>query len=335
MRRLADALAAMRGGATAPMARGVLLAGVVAATAAFLSESYGAPVMLFALLIGMSLHQLADQPSCAEGVAFASQSLLRWGVALMGLRLGLDDVAQLGWAPALATGALTLATLGAGVALSYLFGRRLSFGLLSGGAVAVCGASAALAIASVLPPRKDREADTLLVITGVTLLSTVAMVAYPMLFRALGFGPTETAFLIGATIHDVAQVAGAGHSVSPEVGVLATFVKMLRVALLPLVLVIAALAVRSGGGASMRPPWFLLVFAALAALANTGLVPGWVVAQGAALSQGCLLAAIAALGLRTNLARILEVDARYVAMLVILTLVLLGLALGFAAATEF
>lgn len=201
--------------------------------------------------------------------------------------------------------------------------------------MAVCGASAALAIVSVLPPRKDREADTLLVITGVTLLSTVAMALYPMLFRALEFSPTETAFLIGATIHDVAQVAGAGHSVSPEVGVLATFVKMLRVALLPVALTVVALSMRGGGGARMRPPWFLVVFAALAGFANSGLAPGWLVAQGVAVSQGRLLAAIAGLGLRTNLARSLDVDARYVAMLVILTLFLLDLALGFASATDF
>ena len=70
---------------------------------------------------------------------------------------------------------------------SYPFGRRQAFGLLAGGSVAICGASAALAIASVLPRREGRETDTLLVITGVTLLSTLAMIVYPVLFRALDF----------------------------------------------------------------------------------------------------------------------------------------------------
>jgi uncharacterized integral membrane protein (TIGR00698 family) len=260
---------------------------------------------------------------------FASQTLLRWGVALMGLRLSFQDVSVLGWGPVLAVLGLVLATLGAGVLLSYLFGRRKAFGLLAGGSVAICGASAALAITSVLPRREGREADTLLVITGVTLLSTLAMILYPVLFRALAFSPTETAFLIGATIHDVAQVAGAGHSVSDEVGVLAVFVKMLRVALLPVVLLLVALTLSGAGDGRRGLPWFLVVFIALAGLGNLDILPAWVVTQFVALSQACLIMAIAALGLRTDLGGLLEVDRRYIAMLVLLTLFLLWLSIGF------
>ncbi|NKX45946.1 putative sulfate exporter family transporter [Roseibacterium sp. KMU-115] len=300
---------------------------MVAAAATFLADSYGAPVMLFALLIGMALHAVAEQPACASGVRIASQTLLRWGVALMGLRLGLEDVAGLGWQPVAGVLLLVGATLGAGVFLSYAFGRQKAFGLLAGGSVAICGASAALAIASVLPRREGREADTLLVITAVTVLSTFAMVAYPVLFRALGFGPTETAFLIGATIHDVAQVAGAGHSISEEVGVMATFVKMLRVALLPGVLLLVVILMREPGGGRAGLPWFVVLFVVLAVVGNAGVLPEAAVAQLVALSQGCLVMAIAALGLRTNLGRILEVDRRYTAMLVLLTVFLLGAAL--------
>lgn len=309
--------------------RGLMLAAMVGAAAGFLAQSYGAPVMLLALLIGMSLHGVAEKAESARGLGFASQTLLRWGVALMGLRLDVQDVSVLGWVPVIAVTGLVLATLGAGVLLSYLFGRRQAFGLLAGGSVAICGASAALAIASVLPRRDGREADTLLVITGVTLLSTLAMIVYPVLFRALDFTPTETAFLIGATIHDVAQVAGAGHSVSDEVGVLAVFVKMLRVALLPVVLLLVALSLRGAGEGRKGLPWFLVVFILLAGIGNLDILPDWIVAQLVTVSQACLVVAISALGLRTNLGGLLEVDRRYVAMLVLLTLFLLGLSIGF------
>jgi uncharacterized integral membrane protein (TIGR00698 family) len=311
------------------LTRGLTLAAMVGAAASFLAQSYGAPVMLLALLIGMALHGVAAQSDCARGSDFASRTLLRWGVALMGLRLDIQDVSVLGWGPVIAVAGLVLATLGAGVLLSYLFGRRQAFGLLAGGSVAICGASAALAIASVLPRREGREADTLLVITGVTLLSTLAMIVYPVLFRALDFTPTETAFLIGATIHDVAQVAGAGHSVSDEVGVLAVFVKMLRVALLPGVLLLVALSLRGTGEGRKGLPWFLVLFVALAGLGNMDILPGWLVTQLVTVSQGCLVVALSALGLRTNLGHLLEVDRRYVAMLVLLTLILLGLSIGF------
>ena len=70
--------------------------------------------------------------------------------------------------------------------MARLFGRPLAFGLLTGGSVAICGASAALAIAAVLPKRVIGEGDVLFTVVGVTALSTIAMVLYPVLYAALG-----------------------------------------------------------------------------------------------------------------------------------------------------
>ncbi|MGR3493968.1 YeiH family protein [Citreimonas sp.] len=311
------------------MLRGLLLAGMIAAAATFLGQSYGAPVMLFALLIGMAFHFLAESPSCGRGIEFASSTLLRLGVGLLGLRLAVEDVQALGLVPALAVVGLVMATLACGALLSFLFGRRLAFGLLAGGSVAICGASAALAIASVLPKRADRAQDTLLVVIGVTTLSTVAMVTYPLLFRWLGLSDAESAFLIGTTIHDVAQVVGAGYSVSEEAGLQATFVKMLRVALLPVVVMLVMLSFRGAQSQRVGIPWFLVMFLVLAVLANLGVVPAPVIAIVSDVSRWCLVIAISALGVKTSLAAIARVDPRYGAILLINTLVLLALALGF------
>src|SRR5208283_3707648 len=111
-----------------------------------------------------------------------------------------------------------------GVATTILFGlflaRRLGlspmFGVLSGGSVAICGASAALAIASVLPQDKDRERDTILVVVTVTARSTLAMILYPILATSIGLDHRHAGVFIGGTIHDVAQVVGAGYMISPE-----------------------------------------------------------------------------------------------------------------------
>ena len=67
---------------------------------------------------------------------------------------------------------------------------------------------------------------------GVSALSTLAMVAYPMIVQALGLDPQQAGIFLGGTIHDVAQVVGAGYSLSPETGDAATLVKLLRVAML-------------------------------------------------------------------------------------------------------
>lgn len=311
------------------LAGGMMLSLLIATAAAFLSEHYGAPVMLFALLIGMAFHFLSGDERCAPGIEFSAKTLLRLGVGLLGLRLSVSDVASIGYGPVLAVAGFVMATLACGGLLSYLFGRRLAFGLLAGGSVAICGASAALAISSVLPPRADRDQDVLFVVVGVTALSTVAMIAYPILFGALGFSDVEAGFLIGATIHDVAQVVGAGYSISEEAGVIATFVKMLRVALLPVVMLVIMLSFRGSQSQRLGLPWFLVMFVALAVLVNTGLLPQALVSLISDLSGWCLVVAIAALGMKTDLSRFLTVKPSYGAILLIETLFLLAIALIF------
>lgn len=308
---------------------GLLLTCVIAGAATFLSEHYGAPAMLFALLIGMAFHFLVEDPKFAPGLEFSAKTLLRFGVGLLGLRLTVGDVESVGVGAVVVTGGLVLATLGCGAALSFLFGRRLAFGLLAGGSVAICGASAALAISSVLPPRADREQDTLFVVIGVTALSTLAMVAYPILFQSLGLSDVESGFLIGATIHDVAQVVGAGYSVGDEAGVIATFIKMVRVALLPLVMIVVMLSFRGAQSQKVSLPWFLVMFIALAVLTNTGFIPQPVNETVATLSRWCLVIAISGLGVKTSLAAIFKVKPSYGLILVAETLFLLALALAF------
>ena len=128
-------------------------------------------------------------------------------------------------------------TLASGVLFARLFGRGDLYGAIAGGATAVCGASAALATASVLPHYKDRESDTAFVAITVNILATVAMIAYPPLCDLLGFDQRTTGIFLGATIHDVAQVVGAGYAVSDDAGNIATVVKLFRVfMLLPVVL---------------------------------------------------------------------------------------------------
>ncbi|WP_424943836.1 YeiH family protein [Aliiroseovarius crassostreae] len=308
---------------------GILLVCVIAAAATFLSEHYGAPAMLFALLIGMAFHFLYDDQKFTPGLEFSAKTLLRFGVGLLGLRLSIGDVESVGLGAVGAVVGFVMATLACGAILSFLFGRKLAFGLLAGGSVAICGASAALAITSVLPAKDDREQDTLFVVIGVTALSTIAMIAYPILFAALGMSDLESGFLIGATIHDVAQVVGAGYSISDEAGVIATFVKMVRVALLPVVMIVVMASFRGAQAQKITLPWFLVMFVALAILTNTGLVPQVITDAIATLSGWCLVIAISALGVKTSLATILRVKPSYGLILVVETLFLLAIAVAF------
>jgi uncharacterized integral membrane protein (TIGR00698 family) len=307
------------------VAPGVGLALTIAAAASFLAEHYGAPVMLFALLIGMAFNFLATEGPCVAGIAFTSRTILRLGVALLGLRITFVDISALGIGAVLSVIGLIALTIATGFAAARLFGRKWRFALLTGGSVAICGASAALALAAVIPPNDKLERNTLFTVVAVTTLSTIAMIVYPILFAALGLNDIEAGFLIGATIHDVAQVVGAGYSVSDEAGEVATIVKLLRVALLPVVLLIVIAILRSQSSEGARPtiPWFVVAFAALVAANSFGLVPTAVAAAASDASRWMLVAAISALGVKTSLKAMTEVGGGHIGIVVIETLVLL------------
>jgi uncharacterized integral membrane protein (TIGR00698 family) len=227
-----------------------------------------------------------------------------------------------------------------GVSLTMLLGillaRRLrfsrDFGILTGGAVAICGASAALAIASVLPKGKGiDERDTIFTVIGVTTLSTVAMVFYPILARALALDDISAGIFLGGTIHDVAQVVGAGYSISQEAGDAATMTKLLRVALLvPVVIAITLLLFRGSSEGGKRPPlpFFLFAFVALVAINSMGLIPEVVRTATVDLSRWALVAAIAALGVKTSLKSLAEVGPKALVLLVAETVCLALLGLG-------
>jgi uncharacterized integral membrane protein (TIGR00698 family) len=314
-------------------APGLLTAALIAAAAMFVAEHHGGPPFLYALLFGIAVHFLADDPRAGPGIELASRGVLRLGVGLLGARITATQIVELGWIPVLLIVGAVATTICAGAWASRRLGRPLTDGLLTGGAVAICGASAALAIAALLPRDERNRKFTLLTVVGVTGLSTLAMILYPPLVRALDLPPRTAGIFLGGTIHDVAQVVGAGYMISKEAGDVAAVVKLLRVSLLVPVVLILALVLRRGtaNDTARRPPllpWFLMVFVALVALNTMGAVPE---AAGEVLgtaSRACLMAAIAALGVKTSLGDLRSLGIAPVAMLVGETLLLAAIVLG-------
>ncbi|MEJ8846105.1 YeiH family protein [Variovorax rhizosphaerae] len=301
---------------------GVLASAVVAAAATFLSQHYGAPVMLFALLLGMAMNYLSADGVCAAGIEWTARQVLRMGVALLGLRITTGQIAAMGWQPVLMVVSSVALTIGLGIGLARLMGYRSFFGLLTGGSVAICGASAAMALSAALPNHAMRERATLFTVISVSALSTLAMIVYPMIVRALGLDPVQAGIFLGGTIHDVAQVVGAGYGMSSVTGDAATFVKLLRVAMLLPVIAFAGVLARSHPGSAVegkRPPLlplFAVAFALLVAINSTGWVPKAATQAGVDLSQWCLVSAIAAIGMKTRLKDLATVGWMPIALMV-------------------
>ncbi len=303
------------------LAPGFVVSLIVGAAAGFLSEHYAAPVMLFALLLGMALNFLAVDGPCKAGIEFSARAVLRLGVALLGMRITLEQIASLGWKPVALVISLVAVTILASVLVAKALGFSRLFGMLTGGATAICGASAALALAAALPQHPRKEHATLFTVIGVSALSTLAMILYPMIAQWLHLSPAQAGVFLGATIHDVAQVVGAGYSMSTETGDIATVVKLMRVAMLLPVIVCAAMITRRQGldAGGQRPPllpWFAVGFLLLACVNSTGWVP--VAVQGGIndLSRGCLVVAISALGMKTQLKALASVGFKPIALMV-------------------
>ncbi len=305
-------------------APGVLISVLVGLAALYLSNNYGAPAMLMALLLGMAFNFLSVEPAYAKGLEFTAKTVLRIGVALLGVRITLGDITALGVTPIITVCAAVGSTIAFGLFLAKRMGFNSHFGLLTGGSVAICGASAAMAISAILPQSEESKRNTLFTVIAVTTLSTVAMVLYPLIALALELNTTEIGFFLGGTIHDVAQVVGAGYSVSEEAGNLSTFVKLLRVAtLVPVVLIASFFLMKhnaSHQGNKVQLPFFLVGFVLIFIVNSTGVIPAAPLELLNALSSKLLLIAVAALGVRTSLKDVLTVGIKPILLVVMETL---------------
>lgn len=293
---------------------GFLACATVGFAAQFLSDHYAAPAMLMALLLGIAFHFLAEEGRCVAGIGFSSRTVLRTGVALLGARMSVDLLMGVGGATIVLIVLAVACTITFGLIGARILGRGWRLALLTGGAVAICGASAAMAIAAVLPRNEQSERNLIFTVIGVTILSTLAMIVYPILCAVLGLDERSAGIFLGATIHDVAQVVGAGFSVSEEAGETATLVKLIRVTLLAPVVLVFSLLLRSNAessdGSVKRPPlvpFFVLGFIAISALNSLDLLPVAFAALLGDLSRWALLFGIAAVGMKTSLKSLADV----------------------------
>ena len=219
---------------------GIMLSLVIAVAASFVSEHYGGPKFLYALLIGVAFHFLSENDRCRPGIEFSAKRLVRVGVALLGVRIVVSDVSALGLWGILGLAGAVVFTLCFGVLMARVLRVSPMFGLLSGGGTGICGISATMAISSTLPQSPESERCTLMSAIGIASLSTAVMVLYPLWVRWFGMTVPEAGLFLGGSIHDVAQVVGAGSILSPDIAKAATLAKMFRVAMLvPVVLTLS------------------------------------------------------------------------------------------------
>ncbi|MFM2300303.1 MAG: hypothetical protein RLZZ84_39 [Pseudomonadota bacterium] len=316
---------------------GLALCGVAAAAAAWLSDHYGFPIILLGLLVGLSLNFISHDPRTHRGLDFASRNCLRVGIVVLGLQVTIAQIVALGAAPFAALVVVMAVTFAAGMLGARLFGQSAYAGMLAGGATAICGASAALALYGVIGKNRLSQAQFALTLVGVSLASAMAMSVYPALAAELGLSDREAGFLIGASIHDVAQAIGGGYAFSDVAGGYATIVKLARVALLAPIVVLVSLAIGQDGVAGPQPiwrrlalPWFIVAFLGVVALNSMVALPQEATRACLTGSKALLLLAVTATAMRSRMDLLLQMGWRAAVPVVIASLASFAASLGFA-----
>lgn len=328
---LAEAAAPTRGDGLRALWPGLALCAVAAGAAAWLADHYHFPIILLGLLIGLALNFAAQDKRVHAGLDMASGLFLRVGIVLLGFQVTVAEVATLGWAGFGAILLIMVLTFGAGVLGARLSGQSPYAGIIAGGATAICGASAALALYALIGKERLSQAQFALTLIGISLASALAMSFYPMLAQQWGMGDKAAGFLIGASIHDVAQAIGGGYSFSNPAGVYATIVKLSRVTLLaPVVVLVGLWLGRSGvaAGGKDKPlwrrfalPWFVSGFLALVALHSLIPVDARLAAGALTLSKALLLLAVTATAMRSRPDLLLQLGWRAAVPIISATLV--------------
>jgi uncharacterized integral membrane protein (TIGR00698 family) len=344
------------------LAPGLALAVLLAAGANWLSEWIGTSLLglarspvsgiTLAILLGLLWSNLTTPPAAIQaGARFALTTLLRLGIVLLGLRLSLAQVGDIG----LRSLPVIVAAIATALLLARLISRWLDLpprlGALIAVGTSICGATAIVATA---PTIGARESETSYAVACIALFGLAAMLLYPFLAFWLFDGEAwRSGLFLGTAVHDTAQVLGAGMAYREYFGAaqaldVATVTKMVRNLAMIAVIPIMAIAFRPDGTAGVTaraPRWYQLIplfvvgFAAMSLLRSVGdLGPQplgflstdhWqtLIGAGSKAADALLATAMAAVGLSTRLATLRSIGPKP-----LLAALLCALAVGAVAA---
>lgn len=298
---------------------GLSIALIIATVAKWLESLLPFPVLgasVIALFIGMALHRVCKcRPVLAQGLAFSSKKVLRVAIVLLGASLSIGTILNVGKI-SLAVMVFTLLTCFGG---GYLVGCMLKLNwklsnLISAG-TGICGGSAIAAIAPVI----DADDKDIAYAMSATFLFDIAMIVlFPLMGKWLNLSDMAYGLWAGTAVNDTSSVVAAGYAFSEQAGDFATMVKLTRtLAIIPTVLVFSIVHARlqrqsanAGAGATCKStvkmrsliPWFIVGFVALALVNSTGVVPSVLASAAKHSSKFLMVAALAAIGIKTDIA---------------------------------
>ena len=241
------------------------------------------------------------------GIQFCAKKVLRLAIILFGFRITFQDIAAVGLDGFLVSAIIVISTFSLGTYLGQkFFGLDKDTSILVAAGSAICGAAAVLATESVLNAKPYKSA---VAVGTVVVFGTLAMFLYPILYKSgiLNMTPEIYGVYTGGTIHEVAQVVGAGSAVSQHAADTAVIVKMTRVMMLaPMMIVVGLLFVgrkngESNGKLKVVIPWFAVLFIVMAGINSLEIIPVAIVSGITQMDTFLLTMAMTALGMESGI----------------------------------
>lgn len=320
------------------MYKGIVFSVLLGLAAVFL-EKFTPPAfngILIALLLGILLGNTLKLPeNLASGIQYTSSKMLELSILFLAVGINYADVAALGVQPFLGVAAVVFTVLFLSFFLAKRFNCPGNTGILVGFGTAICGSSAIAALAPSL--QKQNKEDVAIAMAVINLLGTLGMLVLPWALLQVDWPSQDVAasamgYLVGGSLHSVGNVAGAGFAIGKSAGDIAITVKLARVALLtPGLIFMTYLTQRHSQGSWKRYfqlPWYLIGFILVTLLVSVIDIPKPVLKELEYIGKVILTIAMAAIGLKVSVKKLLQAGSRglrFGVVMFLLQIALLGL----------
>ncbi len=320
------------------VAPGIALVAAVALIATLLADRVEAISPLVAgVVLGAVIVNLVSLPAPLQpGITFAAKNLLRVGVVLLGFRLSLSDLGDLGLRGLVVVALVVACTFFGTQWLGAMMGLSKDLSLLVATGYSICGASAVAAMDGVI---EADEEETAYAVALVTLCGSLSIGVLPLLGHLMGIEGATFGTWVGAAVHDVAQVVATASTDGQEALEAATVVKLSRVVLLaPLVALVALRRRKSAANdgvvleaGTKRPPLvplFVAGFLAAILIRSSDVLSGDVLGNIKDLEKILLTLALVGLGMGVRFDRLRKLGGRPLVLGLVSWVLVAGVALA-------
>ena len=255
--------------------------------------------IVLALLLGILIANIFSlEKNWNKGISFTSKYFLETAIIFLGFGISFNDIGNLGWQVILILIISIVIVLLATIYLSKLFSCRASTGYLVGFGTAICGSSAIAALAPKVAEDKNQAG---IAIAVVNLLGLVGMLLYPLILID-NASTDKSALLIGATLHGVSNVAGAGYAINETIGDLAITIKLGRVALLAPAMIFFNFLLNKNASIkeNLKLPYYIIGFILASTIVSFVSVPADIISALRAIGKVLLTISMAAIGLNIH-----------------------------------